>query len=66
MEYIIDDEQNKIYLDLLYIVEDYITFKILIKIGKYSGEDLLTFSKMDLQNQIKKCSDITQTIYTND
>lgn len=54
MEYIIDDEQNKIYLDLLYIVEDYITFKILIKIGKYSGEDLLTFSKMDLQNQIKK------------
>lgn len=53
MEYIIDDEQSKIYLDLLYIVEDYITFKIFIKIGKYSGEDSLTFNNMDLQNQIK-------------
>lgn len=52
MEYIIDDEQNKIYLDLLYIVEDYVTFKMFIKIGKYSGEDLLTFSNLDLQNQI--------------
>lgn len=52
MDYIIDDKHSKIYLDLLYIVEDYITFKMFIKIGKYSGEDLLTFSNTDLQNQI--------------
>lgn len=52
MDYIIDTEQNKIYLDLLYIVEDYITFKMCVKTGKYSGEDLLTFSNLDLQDQI--------------
>lgn len=52
MKYIIDTEQSKIYMDMLYIVEDYITFKLYIKIGKYAGEELITFSRLNLQNQV--------------
>lgn len=53
MNYVLDNENKKFYLDLLYVVEEYITFKIYIKIGAYSGEGIMTFNYNEVQEQIQ-------------